>query len=222
MWSLLNFPFMITTELISVPTGLVFLSALGTLWRGKIHLNTPFLFAASVIANFMIGGLTGIFLADVPTDLHMHDTLFVTAHFHFTIVGGTIFALFAGFYYWFPKFTGKQFNERLGLVHFWGFFIAFNTTFIPMFWTGSRGLRRRVADFDPAMGGIQLWISVSAFLIFIAVVVFLWNTLRSLRQGPSAAANPWRSGTLEWRLSSPPPIHNFDTPPNVTGTPYTY
>jgi cytochrome c oxidase subunit 1 len=133
MWALLNFPFMITTELISVPTGIVFLSALGTIWRGSIRITPAFLFAASVVANFMIGGLTGIFWPMCPTDLHMHDTLFVTAHFHFTIVGAAIFALFAGFYFGSPKFTGKTMNEKWGMCIFGVFSFLLTLLLFPCF-----------------------------------------------------------------------------------------
>ena len=222
MWGLLNFPFLITTELISIPTGIMFLASLGTLWRGRIRLTTPMLFGVGVIANFLIGGLTGIFLADVPSDVHLHDTLFVTAHFHFTIVGGTIFALFAGVYYWFPKISGRLYDETLGRWHFALFFYGFNATFIPMFWTGTLGLRRRVADFSAELGPLQMWISVSAFVIFIAVAIFLYNMIQSLRRGAAAPANVWGAQTLEWTLSSPPPAHNFDQPPEVNKLPYDF
>jgi cytochrome c oxidase subunit 1 len=222
MWGLLSFPFLVTTELISIPTGIMFLSSLGTLWRGKIRLTTPMLFAIGVIANFLIGGLTGIFLADVPSDVHLHDTLFVTAHFHFTIVGGTIFALFAAVYYWFPKISGHLYNETLGRWNFALFFYSFNATFIPMFWTGTRGLRRRVADFPPELGPLQMWISISAFVIFISVAIFLYNMIQSLRRGAPASSNPWSAQTLEWTLSSPPPAHNFERPPEVTTAPYEF
>jgi cytochrome c oxidase subunit 1 len=224
MWGLLNFPFMITTELISVPTGVVFLSAVGTVWRGKLRLATPMLFALAVVFNFLIGGLTGVFLADVPTDLHLHDTLFVTAHFHFTIVGGVIFAFFGGMYHWFPKMTGRMYNEKMGKWHFWLFFIGFYATFIPMFWTGTQGIRRRVADFpvEGALPPLQMWISWASCLILAGVAVFLYNMIRSLRSGPTSSPNPWDAQTLEWTLPSPPPAHNFSVPPVVTRLPYDF
>lgn len=222
MWDALNIPFMITTELISVPTGVVFLSALGTLWLGSIRLRTPLLFALGVIFNFLIGGLTGIFLADVPTDLHFHDTWFVMAHFHFTIVGGTIFGFFAGFYHWFPKITGRMYDEALGKAHFGLFLAGFNAVFIPMFWLGSHGMRRRVADYPPEMGGVQLWISLAALIGAASALVFLYNAIRSWRRGPPASANPWEGRTLEWSTPSPPPHGNFGAAPEVREAPYEY
>ncbi|MBI3292644.1 MAG: cbb3-type cytochrome c oxidase subunit I [Elusimicrobia bacterium] len=198
MWDALSIPFMVTTELISVPTGVVFLSALGTLWLGKLQLKTPMLFALGFLVNFLIGGLTGIFNADVPTDLHLQDTWFVVAHFHFTIMGGAIFAWFAGIYHWFPKITGKMYNETLGKIHFWLLLIGFNATFIPMFWLGTRGMRRRVADFPPDLASVQLWISLVGLMVVLAVAVFLFNMIRSWVKGESAPSNPWEARTLEW------------------------
>lgn len=222
MWDALSIPFMVTTELISVPTGIVFLSALGTLWEGKLRLKTPMLFALGILFNFLIGGLTGIFLADVPTDLHLQDSWFVMAHFHYTIVGGGIFAFFAGLYHWFPKMTGRMFNEALGKIHFWLFFTGFNATFLPMFWLGTRGMRRRVADYPPELGPVQLWISLVAMLVVIATLVFLYNMIRSWRKGEIAPSNPWDAGSLEWQTSSPPPHGNFEHAPEVPATPYEY
>ena len=138
------FFFVTTTELISTPTGLIFLGALGTIWGGRLWLRTPMLFALAVIFNFLIGGLTGIFLADVFTDIHLQDTFFVVADFHYTIVGASIFGLFAGIYYWFPKITGRSYSEFWAKLHFWWMFLGFNLTFLPMFWLGLNGMNRRI------------------------------------------------------------------------------
>ncbi|MDQ7819675.1 MAG: cbb3-type cytochrome c oxidase subunit I [Armatimonadota bacterium] len=215
-------PFMATTELISIPTGLVFLAALGTLWMGRLWLRTPMLFALGFLFNFLIGGVTGIFNADVPTDLHLQDTYFVVGHFHYTIVGGMIFALFSGLYYWFPKVTGRMYDERLGRVHFGWMFLAYNATFLPMFWAGVHGMNRRIADYPASLAGVNLWISVMAGLLGASILVFLFNVVRSWLRGPRAAANPWGARTLEWQVPSPPPEGNFPHPPQVVGDPYGY
>ncbi len=218
----LHGPFLVLTELISIPTGLVFLSALGTIWLGRLWLRTPMLFALAVVFNFAIGGVTGIFLADTPTDIHLHDTYFVVSHFHYTIVGGEIFALFAALYYWFPKITGRQYNERLGQLHFWWMFIGYNATFIPMFWVGIQGMNRRIADYPSAYENANLVISVAAFFLGASFLVWLYNFVFSWLRGPAAEPNPWRARTLEWQVSSPPPVHNFPAIPKVTGHPYDY
>ncbi len=217
-----HIPIMLTTELISVPTGIVFLSALGTIWMGRIHFKVPMLWVFGFVWAFLIGGITGVFLADVPTDITLSDTYFVVAHFHYTIIGGTIFGLFAGTYYWFPKITGRMFNERLGKIHFWWFTLAFNATFLPMFWLGIEGMRRRVADYPEALGTVNLWVSFAGFNIALSVGLFLYNMVRSWRSGPRAEANPWNAQTLEWQIASPPPIDNFTDIPTVSATPYQY
>jgi cytochrome c oxidase subunit 1 len=217
-----HIPIMLTTELISVPTGIVFLSALGTIWMGRIHFKVPMLWVFGFLWAFLIGGITGVFLADVPTDITLSDTYFVVAHFHYTIVGGTIYGLFAGTYYWFPKITGRMYSERLGRLHFWWFTLAFNATFIPMFWLGIEGMRRRVADYPAEFGAVNLFVSIAALNIALSVAVFVFNMVQSWRRGPQAASNPWRAQTLEWQVASPPPVDNFDQIPTVAATPYQY
>jgi cytochrome c oxidase subunit 1 len=215
-------PFLVTTEIISVPTGFIFLSAVGTLWMGNLWLKPPMLFAMGVIFNFLIGGVTGIYLADVPTDLSLSDTYFVVAHFHYTIIGGEIFGLFAGIYYWFPKMTGRMYNERLATLHFWMMFIGFNLTFLPMFVAGLDGMNRRVATYTPDLEGLNVFISIMAFSLGSSFLVFVLNMVGSLLGGEKAPADPWRARTLEWQTSSPPPVENFPSPPVVDGGPYDY
>lgn len=222
MAGFLHAPFMVITELISIPTGLVFLSALGTVWQGRLWLTTPMLFALAFVFNFLIGGITGIFNADVATDIHLQDTYFVVAHFHYTIVGGLIFALFAGIYYWFPKITGRMYDERLGKVHFWWMFVGFNVVTIPMFWLGMNGMNRRVASYPSELGGVNVFVSIAAFVLAASFLVFVGNLVWSWARGPRAEANPWRARTLEWQVASPPPRENFGEPPIVLGDPYGY
>jgi len=222
MPDLLLFPFMATTELISIPTGLVFLAALGTMWQGQLNLKTPMLFALAVIFNFLIGGITGIFLSDVPVDIQLQDTYYVVSHFHYTIVGGGIFGLFAGIYYWFPKVTGRMYHEGQGKVQFWWMFIGFNITFLPMLWLGMHGMNRRIADYVPELGGTNMWVSLSGLFLAASFILFVYNMVNSWVRGEVAAANPWRARTLEWQISSPPPHENFEREPEVVGDPYGY
>jgi cytochrome c oxidase subunit 1 len=218
----LHAPFLVLTEMISVPTGLIFLAALGTIWKGRLWLRVPMLFALAFIFNFTMGGITGIYLADVPTDIHLHDSYFVVAHFHYTIMGGEIFALMAAVYFWFPKMTGKMYNERLGQIHFWLMFIGFQLVFLPMFDLGTKGMTRRVADYPEAYEDFNMMLSTAAIVLGASFIPFAWNMFRSWTSGEPAPANPWQASTLEWQVSSPPPEHNFPAPPEIVGPPYPY
>ena len=218
----LHGPFMILTELISIPTGVVFLSALGTMWRGRLRLKTPALFALAMVFNFSIGGLTGIYLADVATDVNLQDTYFVVAHFHYTIMGGEIFAIMAALYYWFPKITGRMYNETLGKVHVILMTVFYNLTFLTMFIPGIEGMNRRVADYPPEFADMNMIVSILAFLLGASFLPFVYNMASSWIAGPKAVANPWGARTMEWQTSSPPPLHNFDGEPVVVGDPYGY
>ena len=222
MQDYLHAPFLVLTEMISIPTGLIFMAAIGTIWAGRLWLNTPMLFALAFVFNFMMGGITGIYLADVPTDLHLHDSYFVVAHFHYTIMGGEIFALMAATYFWFPKMTGRMFSEKLGQAHFWTMFIGFQLVFLPMFDVGIKGMNRRVADYPSAYDDFNLFITGAAFFLGASFIFFTWNLANAWIRGPVAEANPWRASTLEWQVSSPPPEHNFPEIPEVIGPPYPY
>jgi len=222
MHNWLRVPMMITTMLIAVPTGIKIFSWLATLWRGAIHLTTPMLFALGFVTMFTLGGISGIMLAVIPVVIHVSDTYFVVAHIHYVLFGGSVFTIFAGLYHWFPKITGRMYDETLGKVHFWLSFVFFNLTFGPMHLVGIDGMPRRVADYAEQFGTINALISVSSFLFGLSFLVFLYNMITSWRRGPIAVANPWRAHSIEWQVSSPPPIFNFDEIPTVVGGPYEY
>jgi cytochrome c oxidase subunit 1 len=218
----LRVPMMITTLLIAVPTGIKVFSWLATMWEGKIHFNTPMLWATGFVSMFVIGGLSGIYLGAVPIDIHVSDTYFIVAHIHYVLFGGSLFTIFAGIYYWFPKMTGRMYNESLGRLHFWLTFIGFNATFFPMHLIGTQGMPRRVSDYDPMFAHWNMFISVASFFLGASTIVFLYNMIVSMRRGERAPGNPWRSLTLEWQVTSPPPVFNFDEIPQVVGNPYEY
>jgi cytochrome c oxidase subunit 1 len=218
----LRVPMMITTLLIAVPTGIKVFSWLATMWEGKLNFATPMLFALGFVSMFVIGGLSGIFLGAVPIDIATSDTYFVVAHIHYVLFGGSLFTIFAGVYYWFPKMTGRMYNETLGKLHFWLTFVGFNLTFFPMHLIGVQGMPRRVADYADQFADWNFFISIASFAVGASTIVFLANMIVSWRRGPVAPGNPWRALTLEWQVSSPPPVFNFDEIPQVVGNPYEY
>jgi cytochrome c oxidase subunit I len=215
--------FMLTTELISIPTGFIYLVAMGTFWKAKIRLTVPMLFAMGMYVNFLFGGISGVFLSDVPADTTSHGSFFVMAHFHYTIMGGLIFAFMGGIYYWLPKMLGIRLNERLGKLHFWTMFIFFNSTFMPLFAVGELDQPRRVFDYARNLETLNDWVSISAFLLGVSMLIFLFNFVMStLFWRQREVGNPWRARGLEWQVSSPPPPNNFQHIPVVLSGPYEY
>jgi len=207
--------FMLTTELISIPTGFIYLVALGTFWKAKIRFTVPMLFALAFYFNFLIGGVSGVFLSDVPADTTEHGSFFVMAHFHYTIMGGL--------YFWLPKMMGITLNQKLGKWQFWTMFISFNSTFLPLFAVGMAGQPRRVFEYARNLQTLNDWVSISSFFlggsILLFVINFVWSTVIAREPG---VANPWQSRGLEWQVSSPPPAGNFEKIPVVLSGPYDY
>ena len=224
MASYLRVPFMYSTLLVAVPTGVKFFSWMGTMWRGKMSTPTPMLFVLGAISIFLLGGLSGPINATVATNLHLHDTYFIVGHFHATMFGGYVFPFMAAIYYWFPKATGRMYNERLGKLHFWIMLPAFYIQSLGQMQVGLLGMRRRIAEYDPTLGiqNAQLWITIAGYLIGLSVIIFVVNLVYSARRGEVAASNPWRSRSPEWLLPSPIPVHNYGGPIEVVGEPYDY
>ena len=220
----LRVPFMYSTLLVAVPTGVKFFSWLGTLWRGKITYETPMLFLLAGIVVFLFGGLTGPPNATISTDLHLTDTYFIVGHFHDTMFGGYVFPFFAAIFFWFPKMTGKRLNEKLGKFQFWLMAPAFILLSLVMMKVGLLGMRRRIADYDPALQFVteNQIMTVAAFFIALGVLVFFINVFWSIRKGEVATGNVWNSRSPEWQVASPMPMHNYEKPFEVVGEPYDY
>ena len=214
--------FMATTMLIAVPTGIKVFGWCATIWGGKISLNSSMLFGMGFVATFVIGGLSGVMLASVPFDIHVHDTYFVVAHLHYVLFGGSVLGLFSGVYHWFPKMTGRMVNETLGRIHFALTFIGLNLTFLPMHQLGLLGMNRRIALYDPQYQPLNLLCTIGSYILAVSTIFFIINVLWSVNKGKQAGRNPWRALTLEWQTTSPPAIENFEEEPVLWAGPYEY
>jgi cytochrome c oxidase subunit 1 len=212
--------FMVTSFSVAVPTAIKIFNWLATLWRGHLWFRAPLLFAVGFIGLFTMGGLSGILLATYPVDYQAQDSYYVVAHLHYVLFGGTVFGIFAGTYYWFPKITGRMYDERFAQAHFWLLFVGFNAAFLPQHMLGLMGMPRRVYTYDRE--GLFEWYNLvstlGSFLMGVAMIVFLVNAAKSWRSGPRVGNDPWRADTLEWYVTSPPPPHNFDRVPYVSST----
>ena len=211
--------FALMTMLIAVPTGVKYFNWIGTMWRGKLTFETPMLWAVGFLVSFLFGGLTGVILASPALDFQLSDTYFVVAHFHYVVFGTVVFAMFGGFYFWWPKFTGKMLDERLGKVHFWLLFIGFHTTFLVQHWLGVKGMERRIVDYVTE-DGFQTMNEIStlgATILAVSMLPFFWNVYTTWRNAPKVAVDdPWGYGaSLEWATSCPPPRHNFASLPRI-------
>ncbi|MGK7887760.1 MAG: cytochrome c oxidase subunit I [Leptolyngbyaceae cyanobacterium] len=214
--------FTISTLIVAVPTGVKIFSWVATLWGGKIRYTSAMLFAIGLLGMFVFGGLSGVTLGTSSFDIHVHDTYYVVAHFHYVLFGGSVFGIYAGIYHWFPKITGRMYNEPLGIAHFVMTFIGTNLTFLPMHSLGLHGMPRRVAMYDPQFQTLNQICTFGSFLLGISILPFFINMVWSWINGPKAESNPWKGLTLEWTTDSPPIIENWETLPTVTTGPYEY
>jgi heme/copper-type cytochrome/quinol oxidase subunit 1 len=212
--------FMIASMLIGIPTGMKIYNWVATTWRGNLQFDTAMLFALGFIVVFTIGGLSGIFVASFPFDWQVHDSYFVVAHFHYVLMGGASFALFAALFYWWPKIFGRMLDERLGKWTFWLFFLGFNVAFQPQHLLGLLGMNRRVYTYedDNLWNTYNLISSIGSYVMGLGILVFVANVVITARRGRRAGNDPWLANTLEWYTTSPPPPHNFDTVPYVTSS----
>ncbi|MFI9811474.1 aa3-type cytochrome oxidase subunit I [Saccharothrix variisporea] len=211
--------FSLTTFIIAIPTGIKFFNWIGTMWKGQLTFESPMLFSVGFLVTFLFGGLSGILLASPPIDFHVTDTYFVVAHFHYVLFGTIVFATYAGIYFWFPKWTGRMLDERLGKVHFWTTFLGFHLTFLVHHWLGNQGMPRRYADYLPSdqFTGLNTVSTIGSFVLGASTLPFLYNVFRSYRFGdPAEHDDPWGFGnSLEWATSCPPPRHNFTELPRI-------
>jgi cytochrome c oxidase subunit I len=212
--------FTAATMVIAVPTGIKIFSWIATMWEGAIDFKTPMLWAVGFIFLFTVGGVTGVVLANAGVDVALHNTYYVVAHFHYVLSLGAVFSLFAGFYYWFGKMSGRQYNETFGKIHFWTTFIGVNLTFFPMHFLGLAGMPRRISDYPDAFAGWNMVASIGAYISYASTLFFIFIVLHTLLRGQKVPANPWGQGatTLEWTLPSPPPFHTFEEIPHMAPT----
>jgi cytochrome c oxidase subunit 1 len=215
-------PFMLTTEIISIPTGIFFLVLIGTLWRGHIWMKLPTIWLFGFMANFIIAGITGIYLSDIPLDDQLHGTMFVTAHFHYVFVGSVLFGAIAALAFWFPKVTGRYLNEFLGRISFWFVFVGVQVTFLAMFVSGLRGMPRRYADYSIIFEHTNFTSTVGAYIIMTGMIILGVAIVTSWNKGEPSGPNPWQANSLEWMVPTPVPLENFEVQPVISEDPYNF